>query len=177
MKRLVLLALAAALLMSCADSKEQQRDAEMESRYLGADFSKVMIESIDGGPQALNDQDFLNGKPVILNVWATWCTPCLKEMPTLDALGKEGKYTVVAIATDKDTATVKEFLKQQNWGSGMTMMFDRLGAVTRKEMGATSIPVTYVLDPSLTVKKVAVGERDWSHPSMARQIEKALAKH
>ena len=51
------------------------------------------------------------GTPVLLNLWATWCGPCVKELPTLDALARtNGKLRVVALSQDTDPAKVAPFL-------------------------------------------------------------------
>ena len=143
-------------------------------KFIGLSAQDITVKTLDGEAQPLNEPFTVGGKPVILNVWATWCPPCLVEMPTLDALGKSGKYTVIAIATDKDATTVKEFLREQNWGSGLTIWHDPLGAETRAKLGANALPVTYILSPDLTIKAVEAGERDWNHPSMLKKIEGAL---
>jgi thiol-disulfide isomerase/thioredoxin len=167
--------LGAGLLAACGDTATPA-DAALEAKFKGKNISSLSVATLDGTAQALNDPLLLNGKPVIINVWATWCAPCLKEMPTLDALGKTGQYTVLAIATDADAQTVKDYLRRQPWGSGLTVLHDRLGATTRRELGAVALPITYVTDPSLTIKKIAVGERDWHHPRMQQQIERALGR-
>lgn len=159
------------LLVACGQGDDVAQ--QTLQAWIGKDLSAVTVETLEGQPQGLRDAA-LAGKPVVVNVWATWCTPCLKEMPTLDALGKQGNYTVVAIATDQDARTVKDFLRKQSWGSGVQVWFDSLGAVTRKAMGATGIPVTFVLDKDLKVRLAEAGERDWAHPSMARKMERAL---
>jgi len=137
--------------------------------WVGTDLSQLAVQTLDGEPQPFGA---LAGekKTILVNVWATWCTPCLSEMPTLDALGKSGAVKVISIATDKDAQAVKDFLKKQNWGGGMEVWHDPLGTVTRREMGALGIPVTYVLDDRLTVRLVEAGERDWNHARMPAKI-------
>lgn len=161
----------ALVLAACGQSDDAAQ--ETLQAWVGKDLSALKVETLDGQSQALKDA-LQQGKPLVVNVWATWCPPCLKEMPTLDALGKQGSYTVIAIATDKDAQTVKDFLKKQSWGSGVQVWFDSLGEVTRKQMGATGIPVTFVVGKDLKVRLAEAGERDWAHPSMARKMERAI---
>lgn len=173
MLRVVLLA-CAVMLAACQPDTGATNRAAMQA-WVGKSLADLQVRTLDNEKQPLKDI-LLDKKPVVLNVWATWCPPCLKEMPTLDALGKEGKYDVVAIATDKDAGSVKDFLKKQAWGSGLQVWFDSLGEITRDKMGAVGIPVTYVLDTSLTIVMVEAGERNWVHPAMEAKIAKALAK-
>jgi thiol-disulfide isomerase/thioredoxin len=163
------------LLAACGQGGDDAAPGQDALRkWVGTDVSKLDVQTLDGQKQPFADAVLLEKKPVIFNVWATWCSPCLSEMPTLDALGKTGKYTVIAIATDAEASTVKDFLKKQNWGGGITVWHDPLGAVTRGKLGAVGIPSTYVTDVSLTVKLVAAGERNWAHPKMVEKIEAAL---
>lgn len=169
-----LLVIIALVLAACGDSGATGAGQGPMQVWVGKNVADLSVQTLDGGVQPL--KDVAGGKPVILNVWATWCSPCLREMPTLDALGKAGEFTVVAIATDKDAPVVKDFLRKQNWGQGMQVWFDGLGAVTRKQLGAVAIPVTYVLDPSLTIVMVEAGERDWGHEKMLGKMREALRK-
>ena len=150
----------AMILAGCGESEPTSGVAKGFEAWVGRDVSALVVQSLDGEMQPLKDVA-VEGKPVVVNVWATWCPPCLKEMPTLDALGKQGQYTVVAIATDGDVATVKEFLKKQEWGGGVRIWFDANGMVTREKLGAGAVPVTYVLDKDLKVTDVQTGAHDW----------------
>lgn len=165
----------AVLLAGCGKGDDGQQGGTQGAlqEFVGKDFAALEVQTLDGEAQPLKDL-MMEGKPVVLNVWATWCAPCLQEMPTLDALGREGKYTVVAIATDADAGQVKEFLKKQTWGPGVRVWFDKLGRVTREKMGATAIPASFVLTPSLTVVMAEAGERDWVHASMRAEMAAAL---
>lgn len=163
-----------AVLAGCGDGGQDTADARMQE-LIGKNLADVTVQTLDGQVQPLHDVFALDmKKPTVVNVWATWCTPCLAEMPTLDALGKQGRFNVIAIATDKDAATVKAFLKKQDWGSGVHVWFDSLGAVTRDAMAARAIPVTLVLDPSMTVRMAVAGERKWDHPKMVAKMDEAL---
>ena len=53
------------------------------------------------------------GKPVLVNLWATWCAPCVAELPTLDALARSGKIRVIAVSQDQDATKVAPFLGQR----------------------------------------------------------------
>lgn len=166
--------LAFALLLAACGQGAPATNQDAMQAWVGRNIADMTVQTLDGDVQKL--ADLKGGKPVVLNVWATWCPPCLKEMPTLDALGKQGKFEVVAIATDQDTKVVKTFLKKQAWGGGMAVWFDALGAVTRSTLGAKGIPVTYVLDKDLKIVMVEAGERDWAHPRMVAKMAAALAK-
>lgn len=160
------------MLAGCGDSNDSPTQQAVQ-KFVGQDFSHIEVQTLDGQPQPFKDAA-MDGKPVVMNVWATWCAPCVVEMPKLAELGKQGKYTVVAIATDADAKDVKEYLKKQSWGQGVQIWFDKLGGVTRDKMGAGAIPVTYVMDKHMKVRMVEAGERDWVHPTMESKMEEAL---
>lgn len=130
---------------------------------LGQNVAKLQVQTLDGAPQPFTDLiPAGTATPVVLNIWATWCTPCLVEMPTLDALGRSGRARVVAIATDPSATVVKDFLRNQHWGRGIEIWHDPRGIITREALSAKALPSTYVLNPSLTIIYAVAGERDWA---------------
>ena len=97
------------------------------------------------------------GKPVLVNLWATWCGPCVKEMPTLDALA--ATMTVATISQDKDRPTVAAFFAQRK--------FARLEPYLDKNVGfsvaySASLPMSILFDSSGKEVWRSTGGMDWT---------------
>lgn len=124
-----------------------------------------------GGAQ-ISTQTF-RGKLLVLNVWATWCPPCRREMPSLERLSKhvDSKRIVVAgVSVDTDTNLALEFLGQ----NGVT--FRNFTDPDRKIAGALSVfayPETLLIAPDGKIVHRILGERDWNSPDMLRVLEDA----
>jgi thiol-disulfide isomerase/thioredoxin len=106
---------------------------------------EVKFQDAEGRERTLADW---HGKVVLLNLWATWCLPCRKEMPTLERLQKElgsDQFQVVAVSVDRTgVAGAKKFLDEAGIG-GLTLYADpsaRLAAALR----AAGLPATLLLD-------------------------------
>ncbi len=103
----------------------------------------------------------LRGKPLIINVWASWCGPCRAEMGSLDRLARRysGKqFNIVGVSTDDDANAAYAYLVQ----SGITfdnyldfkLMFENM-------LGADMIPLTVLVDAQGRVLKKVHGSRQW----------------
>lgn len=89
----------------------------------------------------------LKGKPVILHFWATWCAPCVQELPDLDAFAKKYENTahIVAVATDlKDVAKIRDFYKAKGI-KNLSITFDKSGILPRA-FRASSLPTTVFIN-------------------------------
>lgn len=164
----------AIILSACGGGTSSDRYAG----YIGQSAADIQVLTLDGEPMHLAKVPELYGdKPIILNVWATWCAPCVKELPSLDALAKDEKYTVLALSTDKKPETIMAFLQKQPWGTHLKIFNDPAGKATFSSIGARAIPVTYILDETLIIRAVEAGERDWNSAKMRKLIQTSLDKN
>ena len=109
------------------------------------------LPALEGGSMSSAD---LTGRPVVLNFWATWCQPCRKEFPVLNALHRDPRVEVVTIALDEEgEARVRPFVRREELEYrvllGDQQTFERFGGYT--------IPHTLVLDPEQTIVGVYRG--------------------
>lgn len=146
----------ASLWFFSADDMPTERNKKMVAME-GDVVDYITFNDLSGKPISLKK---FKGKPVILNVWATWCKPCVKEMPSLNALAAEGKYHVVAVSTDGDSAKIQSFIKEHGLND-LSVLWDANGAVSRKQLLASSLPITYIIDKNVVLRGVERGERDW----------------
>jgi thiol-disulfide isomerase/thioredoxin len=115
------------------------------------------------------------GKTVFLNIWATWCPPCVQEMPSIAKLAANPKLqgkniAFVCVSVDDSDDTVLRFIADKNWG----MTF--LRATSMPSVFQTDgIPTTFVIDTRGRIAAFKVGSRDWSEPEVVEFLAK-LAK-
>ena len=105
-----------------------------------ADYN-LLLEDLEGNAHNLSDW---KGKPIFLNFWATWCPPCIAEMPDINKLYKFVKKEVhfAIISVDKDREKAKKFAEQKGFDLPIYFIKNRLPQVYE----STKIPTTYVID-------------------------------
>jgi len=133
-----------------------------------------------GKPVKLTD---FHGRTVLLNLWATWCVPCRKEMPTLDALeGKLGgpDFQVVAVNIDtRDPDKPKRFLQELNinklayYADPPAKTFQDLKSIGR----AFGLPTTVLVDPHGCEIGSIAGPAEWSSDDAVKLIKAALGRN
>ncbi len=139
------------------------------------------LDFTDSSGKKLTLADF-KGRTVLLNLWATWCVPCRKEMPTLDALeGKLGgpAFQVVAVNIDtRDLDKPKQFLKDIGvqklayYADPTAKTFQDLKNVGR----AFGMPTTLLVDPHGCEIGTIAGPAEWASGDAVKLIEAALGK-
>ncbi len=126
--------------------------------------------------QVVSADDFL-GKIVVLNLWATWCAPCLREMPSLDrlqaALGGDD-FAVVAISQDRGgLAEVEPFWRDAGL-THLTVYLDKEAAVARA-IAARGMPTTVLIDRHGRERARLEGPAEWDSPHLVSYFKALIA--
>ncbi|HUZ94735.1 MAG TPA: TlpA disulfide reductase family protein [Edaphobacter sp.] len=110
------------------------------------------------------------GHTVILNLWATWCPPCLDELPSLIQLQHEmPNIVVIAISEDEDDAVYRHFLVQHHIDF-LTVRDPSMRI--NKLYGTVQIPESYVIDKNGMVRRKFVSAQDWTSPEILGYLKK-----
>lgn len=133
------------------------------------------LEFLDGERKTVRLSDF-RGRLVLLNLWATWCTPCREEMPTLDrlegALGGE-RFEVVALSVDKDGHDLARAFLDEMKASHISLYNDP-SARANFQMKGYGLPTTVLIGPDGREIGRLVGPAEWDAPEAKALIEAAL---
>ncbi|GAB3127650.1 hypothetical protein GCM10027256_28720 [Novispirillum itersonii subsp. nipponicum] len=117
------------------------------------------------------------GKVVLVNLWATWCQPCLKEMPSLMTLQRTlggDRFQVVAISQDLGGARQVDPYLARNSLTGLDILLDPKGNAGRA-FHAPGLPVSILLDPQGRQIARLTGEADWTNPAITARLKALIA--
>ncbi len=126
------------------------------------------VKDRSGQLHSLND---FRGKVVLVNFWATWCPPCIEEMPSMDSLQKtldQEKFSIIAISVDDSWDPVDTFIKLSNLDLNIYSDFE--GKVA-KLYGTHKVPETYILNKEGIVVRKILGEIDWTSPKVLSYLK------
>ena len=115
----------------------------------------------------------LRGEPIIVNIWATWCPPCVAELPSLNTLSRDyqGRLKVVAISVDQNAQTAQAFLDKIKAG-GLPLYHDKTWAIASEQgLGARGIPLTVIYNASGREIARLQGEADWQSQEAVRLLD------
>ena len=116
---------------------------------------------------ALHD---FKGKVVVLNFWATWCPPCVQEMPSLIALQQRmgDRITVLAVSLDEDRIAYHQFLKDHS----VALLTVRDAEQKSNALyGTFKFPETYIIDRQGTIRRKFIGAQDWNDPEIEAYLK------
>jgi len=113
------------------------------------------------------DLDARKGSVVIVNFWATWCAPCVAEMPSLQRLRDKLGVQVIAINFQENAARIHSFLQRN--GIALPVVRDHDGSL-RAAWRVNRFPSTFVIAPDGRVARMGVSEVDWDDPAIQSQI-------
>ena len=163
MKFRVALAAAATLLFCCAPVEAAGALEPASARAT----PPLVANTLAGNELRLTD---FRGRVVLVNFWATWCAPCVAEMPSLsrlrDKLGA-ARAEVIAVNFQENAARIEPFMR--NLGIAFPTIRDHDGSL-RKAWDVTIFPTTFVIAPNGRIAYVAVGEIDWDDPTVELRL-------
>lgn len=107
----------------------------------------------------------LRGKVVLVNFWATWCSTCKVEIPSMEALVstlKDQPFKLLAISVDDSWAKVRNYFAQ---GTKLTVLLDQDSQVTHS-YGTEKLPESYLIDKEGNIRYYVISDRNWNQPNV-----------
>lgn len=110
------------------------------------------------------------GKVVLLNFWATWCAPCIEELPSLNALQQRlPQVEILAVSTDQDPQAYRDFLTEHKIG---LLTVNDPSHHSSDLYGTTEWPETYVIDQHGIIRRKFIGAQDWTNPEIVEYLRR-----
>jgi thiol-disulfide isomerase/thioredoxin len=138
---------------------------------LGEPLREITMKGLSGEAQKLSE---FRGRPLIINVWASWCGPCRAEMASLDRLARSPagrQFTVIGISTDDRIEAARGYLRQ-NPSSFRHFIDSRLAL--ENMLGADRLPLTVLVDARGRVLSRTYGAQEWDSAASVRSISRSF---
>jgi cytochrome c biogenesis protein CcmG, thiol:disulfide interchange protein DsbE len=126
--------------------------------------------TVNDGQKSVSLSQF-RGKPVLLNFWATWCPPCVQEVPDLVALQQQvgDKVTILAVSMDQDEAAYEAFTAKNMPGVLTVRDGDHKSSAI---YGTFAYPETFLIDKDGKIQRKFIGAVQWTSPEMIEYFKK-----
>lgn len=149
----------------------QDKEQFVKSTMIGKPLPEFTLAPAFEGLPGAASSDFAGGKPRLLNIWASWCLPCIAEAPQLEALKEQGAE-IIGIAIRDRPEDVARFLERHG------NPYARIGAddisAVQLELGSSGVPETFVIDAAGTIRYQHIGDIRPEHVAMLlRELEAA----
>ncbi len=166
---LLAISVAVSLLFGHSQAEKGAPDADLTKTA-----PELQFQEADGTSLTLAD---FRGRVVLLNVWATWCAPCRKEMPALDGLqarlGGPG-LQVLALSIDRGNIDLIQSFFDEIGIKNLRIYLDQ-GSAAMSTLGITGIPTTLLIDGNGRELQRWVGPAEWDSPEIRSLIRRQLA--
>jgi thiol-disulfide isomerase/thioredoxin len=146
-----------------SSKKSPDKGKTLESRLETPSFPSTTLADYDWTVKSLAGQDFkmadTKGKVVFLNFWATWCPPCVAEMPTIQQLHEKLKDegVVLVCISNEETSKVSQFVKEK----GLTFPIYTIHGAPPAVFKTRGIPATFILSPDGKIAFRHIGSAKW----------------
>jgi thiol-disulfide isomerase/thioredoxin len=133
----------------------------------------IVFVDAGGGRHRLSE---FRGHGMVINLWATWCVPCVAEMPSLAALSKTlapADIAVLPLSSDRGGADAVEAFFRKHAIAGLPVLLDPQGAAARA-FGVEGIPTSVIIDKAGRERARLEGSADWSTPEAVAAVRKLV---
>ncbi len=155
------------ILASCSAGKKDQSGS---STSMEVDIAQVQLTDLDDQPIDLAQY---RGKAVFINFWATWCKPCIQEMPTIASAQTylDNEKVIFLLASNENVEEIETFIKRQ------TYSFHFVRLVNMEALRIQALPTTFIFNAAGKLKFSEVGYRKWNEPDNLALITKIINDH
>ena len=167
-----LLGVALLLLFALFGSRAAQAGGDLVP-WTGGATPPLALKDLGGKALSLAD---LKGKVVLVNFWATWCAPCIHEMPSMQGLRDKigpAAFEVLAVNYQEGTPRINDFLKKRPLK--LTIIRDADGKA-KTAWGVKVFPTSFIVDAEGRIRYSVLGDVDWTSAKVEGQIRELLPK-
>lgn len=173
MKKILLTLLLTISLPLNADWQQPELSHNLTVVKKAVPASDFELQDMDDEKVKLSDY---RGKVVLLNFWATWCPPCIREMPSMERLHQQvdaDDFKVIAVNQMEDVDQVFAFTGQLEVDPTFAILFDSTSEVSR-DYAVRGLPTTYLIDKEGNIRYRAVGGREFDHAAVVKTIKQLI---
>jgi thiol-disulfide isomerase/thioredoxin len=166
--------LAILLLLTFPIQQGAADSSKLKPQGSGDDTYTFTLSDLRGQSKTLSDY---NGKVVLVNFWASWCPPCIKEMPAMVRLKQqlnERPFEILALNVGEKKYRVWKFVKLIEFD--LPVLLDE-SSDTSRNWGVETLPTSFLLDADGRVRYRVRGDPDWDDPDTIAVIEQLLAEN
>lgn len=155
------------IILSCSPNTNDEGNNEngSDSDQVEVTPQTVELTDLEGNKVDLSSME---GKAVFLNLWATWCRPCLMEMPSIQRAYEKLKDDgyVFVLASNEASEKIRAFAREQDYTFPLVHLKSDIMA-----LGVQSIPTTFIYNESGEVVARIIGTREWDTPEIMAKLE------
>ena len=161
---IALAVVAGVVLFALKQKKSSDQSFAPAGPEIGRPAPDFTLPGLDGKMVSLSDY---RGQVVLVNIWATWCPPCVDEMPSMEKLYQQlqgAAFEILAVSIDEQGAgVVAPFMKKHNLT--FPALIDTQG-ITRTAYHTTGVPESFIINRQGLVVKKFIGPLDWAAPQV-----------